>query len=78
MGCTVADTSAVGKGFPDIVVGYRGKNFLVEIKDGEKCKSAQKLTAAQVEFHDLWRGNALVVNSIDSAIQALTKKYNKN
>ena len=40
MGCSVADTSRLGAGFPDLVIGLAGKggrvNLLVEVKDGRK------------------------------------------
>lgn len=70
-GCSVAITSAVGKGFPDIVVGYAGENFLVEIKDGEKPASAQKLTPDEAEWHTNWRGSVFVVRSVSEAFALL-------
>ncbi|ADO14413.1 endonuclease [Acinetobacter phage AB1] len=72
IGCTVQILSSVGKGCPDILVGYRGKNFLLEIKDGAKPVSAQKLTPDQIEWHDLWNGQVNVVNCVDQAIQVVT------
>lgn len=63
LGCSVADTSQLGAGFPDLVVGHRGRNLLVEVKDGNKWLSRQKLTAAEAEFHDAWRGQVCVVTS---------------
>jgi len=67
-GASVMDTSAVGKGFPDLVVGWHGLNLLVEIKDGSKPPSHRKLTPAQVEFHGAWRGQVCVVTSVDEAL----------
>ena len=46
-GVTVSITSALGDGFPDIVVGYKGVNHLIEIKDGSKPPSRRKLTPAE-------------------------------
>lgn len=63
-GCSVAITSAVGDGFTDIVVGYRGLSELVEIKDGSKKPSLQKLTPDQERFHGEWKGAIRVVRSI--------------
>lgn len=68
LGCSVAITSAVGDGFPDLVVGINGLNVLVEIKDGARPPSERKLTPAQVVFHDGWRGQVVVVISVDQAI----------
>ena len=35
-GCTVQSLADIGKGCPDIIVGLRSRNFLLEIKDGSK------------------------------------------
>jgi Holliday junction resolvase len=61
MGYSVAITSALGSGFPDIVVGKYGITVLVEIKDGAKPPSKRKLTEDEQRFHDTWRGSACVV-----------------
>ena len=64
---TVAVTSATGRGFPDLVCGYKGKNILLEIKDGSKPLSAQALTPEQRIWHYEWKGQIAVVNSPESA-----------
>ena len=69
MGCSVAITSNVRGGFPDIVVGIDGLNLLVEIKDGSKIPSARKLTKDEQTFHDNWRGRAVVVESVDEVVE---------
>ena len=71
-GASVAITSQAGQGFPDIVVGYRGVNYMIEIKDSAKPPSAQKLTADQEPFHEAWRGQIAVCNSIEEAIEVIT------
>ncbi|MEM1156084.1 MAG: hypothetical protein AAGI44_18255 [Pseudomonadota bacterium] len=71
MGCSVADTSAAGNGFPDLVVGQRGVSTLVEVKDGEKQASQQKLTGAQEKFHAEWRGSIFVVTNITEATEVV-------
>jgi len=58
----------VGQGCPDILVGKHGVNILMEIKDGSKVPSAQKLNERQVKWHEAWNGNAYVVNSIEAAL----------
>lgn len=68
MGCSVFDTSALGRGFPDLVVGHGGICIGVEIKDGSKPPSARKLTPAQQEFRDNWTGGMRIVESVDDAI----------
>ncbi|WEI20103.1 hypothetical protein PY247_10500 [Acinetobacter proteolyticus] len=59
------------KGCPDLLVGFRGVNWLLEIKDGQKVKSARKLTPDQVEWHESWRGRVYIVESVDQAISLL-------
>ena len=71
VGASVAITSALGFGFPDIVAGYRGINYLIEIKDGAKSPSKRKLTEDEQEWHDLWRGAVIVVNDVDEALRAV-------
>ncbi len=73
IGASVAVTSAVGDGFVDLVVGYRGKNILLELKDGSKPPSAQKLTTDEQAFFATWRGFAVVVRSVEEAIAVVVK-----
>lgn len=68
VGCSVAITSGAGDGFPDIVVGFRGFNYLMEIKDGNKPPSARKLTSKQRTFHRQWLGQIRVVHSVEEAL----------
>lgn len=48
-------------GEPDALLGWRGKNALVEIKDPNKKPSEQKLRPEQVEWHREWRGKPVAV-----------------
>lgn len=74
-GASVQILSAVGQGCPDILVGFLAGsqriNLLMEIKDGEKVPSAQKLTPDQVVWHRDWQGQVIIVRSVDEALQAL-------
>jgi hypothetical protein len=73
LGCTVQDLAAVGDGCPDILVGFRGRNLCLEIKDGAKPSSARTLTPEQVVWHHEWRGQVVVVASREEAIRAVTE-----
>lgn len=73
IGCSVAPLSSVGSGIPDLLVGYRARNYLLEVKDGDKPPSERKLTPDQVAWHTSWRGQSAVVHSIDDAIREVTK-----
>lgn len=70
-GVSVSVTSSTGRGFPDLVCGYRGKNILLEIKDGNKPLSAQVLTPEQKLWHYEWKGQIAVVNSPEMAWQEI-------
>ena len=63
LGYSVTPTHTLGRGFPDIVVGKQGKNFLIEIKDGAKAASARKLTEPEQEFKDNWLGQYDIITS---------------
>ena len=71
MGCSVQHLHAVGGGVPDLLIGYRGVNVLLELKDGKKPPSKQKSTDAQVIWHDAWRGQVAVVTSVKEALEAV-------
>jgi hypothetical protein len=65
MGCSVYDAHRVGE-IPDIIVGYRGWNTLMEIKIlGAKLKQSQK------DWHRDWRGHSCVVHSLEEAIEVV-------
>lgn len=70
--CSVLVLSAVGEGCPDILVGYRGFNFLFEIKDPEQPKHRHDLTDEQRDFHAAWQGQAQKVFSLKEIITAMT------
>ena len=71
-GATVQTLATVGKGVPDLLVGYQGKTLLLEVKDGRKPPSARKLTQDQLKWHGAWRGGPLaVVDGPDAALRML-------
>jgi hypothetical protein len=54
-GCEVLSLAAVGNGCPDLLIlAPDGELKLVELKDGNKPPSKQKLTPHQVAFHKRW------------------------
>lgn len=71
VGCTVQLLHMVGKGCPDLLVGRHGTNVLIECKDGNKPPSARKLTPDQVDWHDSWRGQVVVVCDVSEALKAV-------
>lgn len=72
IGATVQHLHTIGKGCPDILVGYRGVNYLMEIKDGSKPPSKRKLTKDEQAWFNEWKGSVIVVESIEDALAEVT------
>lgn len=68
IGATVLVTSNLGCGAPDLVVGFRGKNLLMEIKDGTAKPSDRRLTTDEKAFHFAWQGRICVVENVAEAL----------
>jgi len=68
-GVTVQPVHTVGGGVPDLLCAFLGLNFLVEVKDGAKIPSAQKLTPDQIEWHKNWGAPVHIVNSEQAALE---------
>jgi len=71
MGCTVAITSMLGEGFPDIVVGYNGRNYLLELKDPAQPPSKRKLTPDEKDWHEKWRGSVHIIITAQQAMDMM-------
>jgi hypothetical protein len=72
-GWDVLDTHAAGYGIPDAFVRVGvGKSHGLEIKDGDKPKSAQALTAAEEKWWSFCHCDTSVVASLEEAIEAAT------
>lgn len=71
VGATVQILSAVGKGCPDLLVGFRGRNSLIEVKDFAKPPSKRTLTPDQVEWHAGWKGQVAKVETVDAALAVI-------
>lgn len=83
VGAGAVVTRLDGDGVPDLLVGYKGKTFLLEVKlplgvrggftrhrDHEGGRG--DLTAAQVKWWDSWTGErAVVVRSPADALEAI-------
>ncbi len=68
-GASVQPLHSVGQGVPDLLCAVCEVNFLVEVKDGAKPPSAQKLTPDQVEWHKAWKAPVYIVNSVEKALE---------
>ena len=57
----------------DLLVGYRTRNFLIECK--QPGKAVKGLTPFQKEFIKTWKGQIRVVETVDEAIELVTRAY---
>lgn len=71
VGCTVQHLHTIGKGCPDLLVGYRGKNYVLELKDGKLPPSGRKLTDDEKRWHEDWRGEVHVVSNVREALEVI-------
>ena len=71
IGASVQPLHYVGRGCPDLLVGWRGRNWLLELKDPEKRPSARKLTEDEDRWHHGWRGQVAVVETLEDALAVL-------
>ena len=72
-GFLVQHLHEVGKGCRDILVGYKGTNFLFEIKDPDKPPSKRRLTKDEETWHYTWLrcGQVDIIYSAQGAIDIM-------
>lgn len=73
-GCKVQDLHVVGDGCPDLLVSWHGLLFALEIKDGSKIPSAQKLSPAEVKWHEDWKDERVYILNDVEKIPALLSR----
>lgn len=66
IGASVQDLASVGQGCPDILVGFRGRNYLMEIKVNKG-----KPTPMQDVWHMTWQGQVVIVRTVDEALHVI-------
>lgn len=75
VGASVLHTHQLKNCF-DILVGYRGRTFLMEIKDPSQPESKRQLTPGEAKFREEWRGSPYhIVHTPDEAIAIITRPY---
>lgn len=66
VGATVCILSSVGHGCPDLLVGYKGKNYLLEVK-----AKTGRLTRHQIAWINAWAGQVQVLKPSTGAYALL-------
>lgn len=58
----------------DLLVGYRGRTFLMEVKDPAQPPGKRQLTAGESAFREQWRGTPYhIVHTAEEAIGIITR-----
>jgi hypothetical protein len=70
-GATVQHLHSVGAGCPDLMVGFRGRNWLIECKPDVGSPSKRKLRETQVEWHEGWKGQVATVETAEAALAVI-------
>ena len=64
--CSVLPLHRVGQGCPDLAIGRNGKIWFLEVKTDKG-----KLTPAEEEFMNSWRGHYAIVRTPEEALRAI-------
>lgn len=67
-GASVQSLAPIGKGCPDLLAGFRGDLYLIEVKNP---KGKNKVNDAQAKWHADWRSAVFTVRSPDEALRAI-------
>ncbi len=71
IGASVYDTHSLGNGFPDIVVGLAGVNYLFEIKNPDRDLSRRSLTLHEERFRLGWSGQVETIETWHDAFKIM-------
>jgi len=72
VGAYVLDMSHVGRGFPDLIVGFQSKTILMEIKNPKTAYGKKGLNKNQLKWKELWTGGTYcVVDSPEAALRMI-------
>lgn len=73
IGASVQSLASVGHGCPDLLVGYRNKNFTFELKDPSQPPSKRRLTPDETEWHQSWKGQIHVIETFEEALKIISQ-----
>lgn len=62
------DTHMIGNGFPDLIIGFMGVNFLVEIKTNNGT-----LTDKEEDFFEFWEGDVILARNVVDVFNGISK-----
>ena len=72
VGASIIDTAKLGGGLPDLIVGFKGQTFLIEVKNLKTQYGRSGLNKNQKKWLVEWTGGPFaMVTDIDSALRAI-------
>ena len=78
LGASVQPLHILGGGAPDLLIGWRGQNLLIEVKNGNKSPSRRRLTVAESEWQYNWHGQVAIISTVDDAITFIINKADRH
>ncbi len=70
IGCSIQSLHTVGGGCPDLLVGFRGRTTLLEVKNPD---GRNQVLPEQEAWHNAWLGGpVIVVRSVEEAVAAVS------
>ena len=66
VGASVQSLAKVGDGCPDLLVAYRDRHYVMEVKTAKG-----KVRPQQISWCDEWVGTVHLVRSVDEALKAI-------
>jgi hypothetical protein len=73
LGAVVQSIADLGAGAPDLLVAYKGRNWLFEVKDWRQPPSKRRLTPQEKQWHQLWQtaGQVSVIETTEDALKVM-------
>lgn len=66
-GVSIVSIASQGNGCPDLLIGYKNLNYLIELKS----LSTSKLTEQEIIFIEHWKGNVAVCYNLNQVLQVI-------
>ena len=70
VGASVQPLHTVGRGCPDLLVGFRGRCYVFEVKQ-PGLPPSKRLTDEEEKWHKNWRGQIGIVETPQQAVEML-------
>lgn len=72
-GCSVQPLCMLGTDLPDLLIGYRGANWLISIKGGKNLPSNYQFSEDKISWCKNWRGEIFVISTVQEALDIVNR-----